>query len=437
MEGFNRVIEEFQRAHRLLRTNVDLQTVCEPIPTPTISYDDHFNDNNYESFLSSRRFETDDPQLQDVTNTLKATEDVVKQIMDNYHHHAFNRSGTTATSSSSSFDTPVQIKMPHPDKSNSSSRGKKDTIIAQSMDEEDELTHEREHTIVFDARQQMDQTPQVEEEELDDDDMDTIEFSSLTPIQQRKQLLTQNKHMNKREIESKSTTPSQENDVKLNHLHQQQKKGQEPVEEKKKKKKTNAVESESPRSTIPTITKEHPVETIGLMEIVEPEDNSASANFAESSKAKTTHEEKKIQDEDRVIGTLSSDEEEKSLEKNKNGDDDMSTLLTEETETKTIVVKKATMKLMDLPHHVDKMDIIDALEAFGFEVFTIRNEIIQQVDDLGLFSIKEWIVRINGGRNEDLPTRFEVQDMMLVRSYKTRRNVVYRGVHLNTALDLV
>ncbi|KAI7857766.1 hypothetical protein BDC45DRAFT_532597 [Circinella umbellata] len=434
VEGFHRVIDEFQRAHRLLRTNVDLETVCESIPTPTISYDDHYNDNDYIPLLS-RQFETDDSQLQNVTNTLKATEDVVKQIMDNYHHPTFHQGLTTTTS-----ETPVQIKMSQPDKSISLSHGEKDTTLTENKneEEEDEFMQQQEHTIVFDARQQMDQTPQVEEEELDEDDMDTIEFSPLTPIQQRKQLLMNNKH--KKQTESKSMTPSQENDVKLSQQQQQ-------FDEEKNT--IDSTESESSRSKkVTTLTKEHPVETIGLIEtIVEPQDkNTTEALFAESSKSKTLYEKKKLQrDEDRVIGTLSSDdeEEEESLlekekskkNKKKNDDNDISSTSTKEIETKTVVVKKATMKLMDLPHHVDKLDIINALEAFGFEIITIRNEIVQQVDHLGLFPIKEWIVRINGGRSEDLPTRFEVQDIMLVKSYKTRRNVVYRGIHLNTAFD--
>ncbi|KAG2225535.1 hypothetical protein INT45_010362 [Circinella minor] len=431
VEGFHRVIDEFQRAHRLLRTNVDLDTVCEPIPTPTISYDDHYNDPTY-----TRRYESDDSQLQNVTNTLKATEDVVKQIMDNYHHPTFHQGSTTSS------ETPVQMKMPQPEKPIPLSHGNKDTIITENKneEEEDEFMQQQEHTIVFDARQQMDQTPQVEEEELDEDDMDTIEFSPLTPIQQRKQILINNKH--KRQTESKSMTPSQENDVKLN---QQQKKDQELDKEKKKIRSTESELSRSNKAT--TLTKEHPVETIGLIEtIVEPQDNNTTeALFAESSKSKTLYEKKKIQqDEDRVIGTLSSDDddeekEESSLEKKEKNKkkDDLSLPLNKEIETKTVVVKKATMKLMDLPHHVDKLDIINALEAFGFEIMTIRNEIVQHVDPLGLFSIKEWIVRINGGRSEDLPTRFEVQDIMLVKSYKTRRNVVYRGIHLNTAFDVV
>ncbi|KAI8147031.1 hypothetical protein BJV82DRAFT_597473 [Fennellomyces sp. T-0311] len=88
--------------------------------------------------------------------------------------------------------------------------------------------------------------------------------------------------------------------------------------------------------------------------------------------------------------------------------------------------KRATLKLLEMPYYVDKLDIVEAMELSGFEVITIRYEVTS--GDGEYMPVREWLVRVVGGLNEDLPPRFELQDMIITRTYETRRLVAYRGI---------
>ncbi|KAI9498785.1 hypothetical protein BDB00DRAFT_403236 [Zychaea mexicana] len=474
IEGFKLVLSEFERAAKLLKGGVDFAMVCRPAYDPTIYHDVQMADPYQSSPQHQQRYNNRQRQRQQQQEEHIMRQEQLAHVKDTYDHHeqnlnpvdnkAFSSSNSNKKAPSPLSYAPAaaisQEKKHNRDglsidhERTPSSNDSLPTIIPtyspKFVKSEAEVnTKQQKHTIELDARNTEQSTPQ---DELSDTDF------AFAPLSQQKSLPTA-KH-------------TRNNNKQKMH---------EPVIS------THNIEPPQPEQVVPSRTNDVKQSNNSFPSVddddVDKYFTPPSTLFAESSRGSSTSRKPRASaKEDRLVGTLPSDDEEENDDNyhddNDQDDqddyvdgeeeerqqpfthndikgDDVSTAASAATTSTTtvvdretsalplsstmnpaaVVVKKATMRLSDMPYYVDKLDIIDALGACGFEVITIRSELVAQ-DELSLFPLKEWLVRVVGGRNQDLPAWFELQDMALVRSYETRRLVAYRNVIIKATLDL-